>query len=152
VEAADPDQVAERRADQGAHGDDRVLVPDRVPAVQGPDHHHDGRAQPEAKRDAEEGAIPAGSGEPLSERHPCALRRYFTRASSSSFESLSLKSWGMMFGLYPLVTSAFGSTMEVRMKAAFTLPSFPRSGPTFAVAPASARVWQPEQPFEVKSA
>src|SRR5215216_7225980 len=151
VEAADPDQVAERRGDQGADGDDRVPVPDRVPAVQRADHHDDRRAQGEAERHAEEGAVPAGCDEPLSERHPCASRRYFTRASSSSFESLSLKSWGMMFGLYPLVISAFGFSIEVRMKLALTLPSLPRSGPTFAVAPALARVWQPEQPFEVKS-
>ena len=36
------------------------------------------------------------------------------------------------------------------MKLASTLPSLPRSGPTFAVAPAFASVWQPEHPAELK--
>jgi hypothetical protein len=36
------------------------------------------------------------------------------------------------------------------MKAALAFESFPRSGPTLAVEPAAASVWQPEQPAEVK--
>src|SRR5438445_9517581 len=47
---------------------------------------------------------------------------------------------------------ALGLTIEVWMKAAgLPLRTLSRSGPTWAVAPASLRVWQPLQPLSVKS-
>ena len=98
VEAADPDQEAERGRDQRADGDDRVPVEQRVPAVQRADGDDDAHAEAEADRHAERGAVPAGCEKTTGEGHFCAFRRYSTRASSSSGESLSPKSWGMMSG------------------------------------------------------
>ena len=154
VEAADPDQEAERGGDQGADGDDRVPVDRRVPAVERrgpattmPVPSAEARAPCRGRRGTSRVRVSLWR-----ERHPCAFRRYFTSASSSLLRELVLEVLGHDVRLEPL--GDVGVRVDDRGAdegGVHVGRSLPRSGPTFA---GGARLRQrvaAQQPSEVKT-